>query len=275
MKDSETVKIYLNQLYEIPSLSEEEEKELFYQIKKKGRKAEKARLRIIESNLPLVVSLAKKYYYPSMNIDFLNFIEEGNIGLMRAVEKFDVSKGFKFSTYASWWIEKHFQGAVLRSRSVIQMPEKTWISLKKVEATINELLHETGHTPDIKELSNKIDLSMNEIRDILNSATKVKNVKSLDYYLDNDETRTLGDTISNEEFTLDMVFNKINEGKDLKNLLSVLTPQEQEVIELRFGVVDGNRYTYKEIGEKMKISPLKAKDLQEIAIRKLKRLSDE
>ncbi|MFC2061455.1 RNA polymerase sigma factor RpoD/SigA [Elusimicrobiota bacterium] len=271
MKSVETIRIYLNQLHEIPMLTAEEEKKLFNQMNKGGKKGEEARMKLIESNLPLVVSLAKRYYYPAMNIEFLNFIEEGNIGLVKSVKKFDVTKGFKFSTYASWWIEKHFQSAALKSRSIVQVPEKTWINLKKIENTINRLLHETGQAPDMDELTKKIDLSILEVRDILQSTLKIKNIKSLDYFLDAEGTRTLGDIVTDEDASVDSMLNDIFEKQQIEEMLNVLDERERKVIELRFGLDGKKNHTYEEIAEKLGISAVKAIDLQKIAIKKLQR----
>lgn len=272
MGNFENLRIYLKQIHSSPALTEEEKEKLFRQIKKKGKRSEQARLKIIQDNLSLVVGLAKRYYYSGMNMEFLDFIEEGNIGLVRSVEKFDISKGYKFSTYASWWIEKHFQEAVLKSRSVVQIPEKTWRHLKKVEATTSELLHQTGHSPDIKELSKKIDITITELRETLQSAMKMKNIKSLDYYIDSDKTRTL-EIIVSKDFPGDELMDRISREEQLENLLSHLTEEEKKVLEFRFALVDEKKYTYEEIGKKLKINPVKAKEIQDRAIKKLKRIT--
>lgn len=273
MSNFENLKIYLEQIHNYPQLTEKEREKYFKQIQKGGKGSEKARLKIIQDNLSLVVNLAKKYYYPSMNIEFLDFIEEGNIGLIKAVERYDYDKGFKFSTYASWWIEKHFQAAILKSKSIIQLPERTWRYLKKIEESTNQLLHQTGHAPDIKDLSEKIDITISELRATLQSAMKMKNIKSLDYFLDDEKTRTLESVLTKEEMSTDELVDKLSKAEEVKDLLSNLTDQEKGVIELRFALIDNERYTYKEIGEKLGISPSKAKELQNRAIRKLKRMA--
>ncbi|MFW6134931.1 MAG: sigma-70 family RNA polymerase sigma factor [Elusimicrobiota bacterium] len=271
MTNTQPLKIYLSQIHEIESLTKEQEKELFKLIKKKGKKAKQARLKVIEVNLPLVVSLAKKYYYPGMNMEFLDFIEEGNIGLVKAVEKFDPSKGFKFSTYASWWIEKHFQAAVLKSRNIIHIPEKKWRNLKKIEEKITQMLHETGHVPKVKELAKKIDMSISQIRDVLQTTLKMKYVKSLDYFIDGDKTRTYKEVISKKETTLDDVIEKISKKEQIKSMLDKLDTLEKKVLILRFGLNKQGNHTYKEIAKELDINPIKAKEIQLTAIRKLRK----
>jgi RNA polymerase sigma factor (sigma-70 family) len=269
----ENLKLYLKQIHSKPELTEKEKEKLFRLIMKSGKKAEEAKMKIVQNNLSLVVNLAKKYYYPGMNMEFLDFIEEGNIGLVKAVEKFDYRKGFKFSTYASWWIEKHFQEAVLKSRSVVQIPEKTWRYLKKIEQTTTELLHQTGHAPNIKELSKEIDISIGELRDTIHSAMKMKNIRSLDYYVDEDQTRTLESIISKEEFADDELVEKMSKKEQVENLLKNLTEEERCVLQLRFALDGNEKYTFKEIGEKLKISPSKAKEVLDRTIKKLKRIA--
>jgi RNA polymerase primary sigma factor len=269
----ENLRIYLKQIHNTHTLTEKEKESLFKLIKKKGKGCEEARRKIIKDNLALVVNLAKKYYYPGMNIEFLDFVEEGNIGLVKAVEKYDYSKGFKFSTYASWWIEKHFQEAILKSRSVIQIPEKTWRYLKKIEETTSQLLHQTGQSPDVKELSEKIDISMAELRETFYSAMKMKNVKSLDYYLDDDNTSTLESIVANEEIG-ESIIEKMSRKEEVEGLLESLTEEEKQVLKMRYALVDDMQHTYKEIAQKLKISPSKAKELQERAIKKLRRIAE-
>ncbi|MFC2091959.1 sigma-70 family RNA polymerase sigma factor [Elusimicrobiota bacterium] len=267
------MKIYLQQIHNTADLTPEEREKCFKQIKKGGKRSEKARLKIIQDNLSLVVTLAKKYYYPNMNLEFLDFIEEGNIGLVKAVEKFDATKGFKFSTYASWWIEKHFQDAVLRSRSIVQIPDKTWRYLKKIEQTTTQLLQQTGQTPDINDLSKKIDITMKELRKTLQSAMKIKNIKSLDYYIDDDKTKTLEAVISKEGFLNDEALDDMSKKEQLADLLNHLTAEERTVLELRFALFENPKHTYKEIGDKLKISASKAKEIQDRSIRKLRKLA--
>ncbi len=266
-----SLKIYFKQIHDIEPLSEEEEKKLFRKVKGKGKKAEAARLRLIEVNLPLVITLAKKYYYPSLSIEFLNFIEEGNIGLIKAVERYDPDKGFKFSTYASWWIEKHFQEAILQSRSVIQLPEKKLRTLKNIEETASKLLRESGEAPDYKELADKIDISITEVRDTLLSAMKMKYVKSLDFYLDSSESKTLKDIVSDGKEAFEDVIEKISLKEELDTLLGALNPREKQVITLRFGLENNHNHTYKEISGKLGISVSRTRDIQNVAIRKLRR----
>ncbi len=265
-----SLKIYFKQIHDIKPLSEEEEKRLFRLTKKNGSKSEKARMRLIEVNLPLVITLAKKYYYPALSIEFLNFIEEGNIGLIKAVKKYDPEKGYKFSTYASWWIEKHFQEAILKSRSVIQLPEKKLRDLKKIEQTASRLLRESGAHPNYEELAQKIDMTISEVRDTLISAMKMKYVKSLDFYMDSEETATLKDIISDNGETVDEILEKISVRQQLNRLLDVLDDEEKKVVRLRFGLGEEENHTYSEISEKLNISDSRARDIQTTAIRKLR-----
>ncbi len=265
------LKIYIRQIHEIEPLAEKEEVDLFRKSKGKGKKAKEARLRLIEVNLPLVITLAKKYYYPSIGMDFLNFIEEGNIGLIKAVEKFDPDKGCKFSHYASWWIEKHFQESILSARSVIPIPEKKLRDLKKIEEATSRLLRESGSVPDYGEVAEKIDKSISEIVDVLMSVKRMKYVKSLDFYMDNDDARTLKDFIEgNDESFFEELLDKISIRKQIENMFSVLDEREKKIITMRFGLDDKGIHTYDEIGKEMGLSAYKVRDIQDVAIRKLK-----
>jgi len=269
----ENLRLYLKQIHSAPSLTEEEKEKLFKKLNNKGKKSEAVRNKLIQDNLALVVNLAKRYYYPGMNMEFLDFIEEGNIVLVKAVERFDYSKGFKFSTYASWWIEKHFQEAFLKSRSIVQIPEKIWRHLKKVEEMTNRLLHETGHAPNIQELSKQIDITISELRDTLHAAFKMKNIKSLDYYIDDDESRTLESIVATQEITDDELVDKLARKEQVLDLLSNLDYQERQVLELRFALQDNKKHTFNEIGKMLKMSPSKAKETLDRAIRKLRRIA--
>jgi len=255
----------------MPPLDEEEEKILFADLKKKGKKSQRARLKIIEANLPLVVSLAKKYFYPGINIEFLDFIEEGNIGLVKAVERFDIDKGFKFSTYASWWIEKHFQSAVLKSKSIIQLPENKWREIKEVEEAAAKLLDEDLRVSDVNKYSVKVESSISRIRELIKNAVKARNIKSLDYYIDGDDTKTLKDVVPGEENTLEELIKDLTEREQLEDFLSELSEVEKKVLELRFGLNGKENCSYGEIAEKLNMSPASAQDIQGRAIRKLKK----
>ncbi len=270
--DNNSLKIYIKQIHNINPLTDEEEAELFRKSKGKGKEAKKARLRLIETNLPIVITLAKKYYYPSMGIEFVGFIGEGNIGLMKAVEKFDPDKGYKFSTYASWWIEKYFQEAILRSRSVIHLPEKKFRDLKKIEETASTLLQESGTAPDYKNVADRINMSISKVRDTIISTMKMKYVKSLDYYLDTDKTKTLKDIIADDGNALEKLMEKISVDQQLRELFDELTPEEKKVVTLRFGLNGNKNHTYKEISCALKISSTRARDIQDAAIRKLRHI---
>ncbi len=269
MAEYKALKIYLKQIHHIPTLTEKERKKYFLKIKKKGKDSEKARLKIIQDNLSLVVNLAKKYYHPGMQIEFLDFIEEGNIGLIKAVEKYDSSKGFQFSTYASWWIEKHFQKAFFKSKNIIQLPERTQIHLKKIENITRQLLYQTGRSPDIKELSKKINLSIAEIRKVLHTAMKIKNVIPLDYFLDNEQTIRLEDMISTDEISVE----EINRKKMVKKLMSHLTDKEKIILNYRFALDNTERLPFDKIAKKLKLTMKNVYDIYESAIKKLKRIA--
>lgn len=272
---SNSLKIYIKQIHDVKPLSEEEELALFHEAKGKGKKAKKARLRLIKSHLPIVITLAKKYYYPGMGMEFVNFVGEGNIGLIKAVEKFDPEKGYKFSTYASWWIEKYFQESILKARSVIQLPEKKFRDLKKIEKTTSKLLRESGSSPDYKDIAKRIDMSISEIRQTIISTLKMKYVKSLDYYIDADKSMTLKDIISDDEDLIENIMEKISIDKQLTELLATLDKEEKKVITLRFGLGNHHNHTYREIADSLGISPAKARDIQDVAIRKLRHILKE
>ena len=273
--NSNSLKIYIKQIHDFEPLSENEEKKLFYRLKKKGKKAEAARRRLIETNLPIVITLAKKYYYPALRMEFVNFIGEGNIGLIKAVEKYDPDKGYKFSTYASWWIEKYFQESILKSRSVIQLPEKKLSDLKKIEESASKLLQKTGSTPSYEDVADKIDMSISKVRDTVISALKMKYVKSLDYFIDAEENKTLKDVISNDEDIIEDIIKKISINNQLRQLFESLNEKERSVLNLRFGLGGRVNHTYKEIASKLNVSPTRARDIQNVAIRKLRHVFKE
>ena len=260
--------LYFDEIRGEKVLTEEEEKDLI----KRAQSGEKtAREKLIRANLKLVVKIAKKYEY--FGVPLVDLVEEGNIGLMRAVEKILPEKGFRFSTYATWWIKQSVNRAIANQKNTIRIPVHILDIYHRYLKLIEKEVKEKGNYPGREELARKLKIAPLKLNEILNI---IKAPKSLDLEYESDagdSTRTLKDTIENvSEVKPDDEFFEKEKREKLLKLIRNLSRKEQEVIISRFGLDNNNVMTLEEIGEKLKLTRERIRQIEMIAIKKLKYL---
>ena len=257
------VKIYLKEIGRVPLLSPDEETEL---AKRMAEGDSYAKKRLSEANLRLVVSIAKKYVGRGMQ--FLDLIQEGNLGLLKAVEKFDYTKGFKFSTYATWWIRQAITRAIADQARTIRIPVHMVETITKVKKVSSQLLHENGHEPSAEEIAERLDMPVDKVREIMRVAQEPV---SLETPIGEEEDSHLGDFIPDEgasEPSEAASFTLLKE--QLMDVLSTLTPREEKVLKLRFGIEDGRTRTLEEVGKEFNVTRERIRQIEAKALRKLR-----
>lgn len=262
---SEPLRIYLQEIGQIPLLSEEEEKEL-------GRKLAggdiSARHRLEEGNLRLVVSLAK--HYTGRGIPLLDLIQEGNMGLMHAAEKYDYMKENRFSTYASWWIKESMQRAIDRQAREIRVPVHVAENMKKVQRAANELRQELGRDASPKEIADRLTgRTEEEVKEIL---SYFQTPVSLETPIGENGEDSLGDMVENQtETTPEEAMDILVQKEEVKELLETLSEREREVIRLRYGLEDGKAQTLEEIGGQLGVTRERVRQIEARAMEKLRK----
>ncbi len=257
------VKVYLKEIGRVPLLSPEEEIELAIRISEGDVQAKK---RLSEANLRLVVSIAKRYLGRGMQ--FLDLIQEGNLGLIKAVEKFDYTKGFKFSTYATWWIRQAITRAIADQARTIRIPVHMVETINKVKKVSTQILHEKGHEPSSEEIAEKLDISVEKVREIVRVAQEPV---SLETPIGEEEDSHLGDFIpdSDTPAPADEASHALLK-EQLEEVLRTLTPREAKVLRLRFGLEDGKSRTLEEVGTEFKVTRERIRQIEAKALRKLR-----
>ena len=257
------VKVYLKEIGSFPLLSLDEEIELTERIQKGDSRAKK---RLAEANLRLVVSIAKRYVGRGML--FLDLIQEGNLGLIKAVEKFDHTKGFKFSTYATWWIRQAITRAIADQARTIRIPVHMVETINKVKKVQSQLLHKNGQEPSVEDLAAELDMPQDKVREILKVAQEPI---SLESPIGEEEDSHLGDFIPDydapvpeEAATHTLLREQLNE------VLATLTPREAKVLSLRFGIEDGHPRTLEEVGKEFNVTRERIRQIEAKALRKLR-----
>ena len=257
------VKVYLKEIGAFPLLSLDEEIELAERIQKGDSRAKK---RLAEANLRLVVSIAKRYVGRGML--FLDLIQEGNLGLIKAVEKFDHTKGFKFSTYATWWIRQAITRAIADQARTIRIPVHMVETINKVKKVQSQLLHKNGQEPSVEDLAAELDMPQDKVREILKVAQEPI---SLESPIGEEEDSHLGDFIPDydapvpeEAATHTLLREQLNE------VLATLTPREAKVLSLRFGIEDGRPRTLEEVGKEFNVTRERIRQIEAKALRKLR-----
>ena len=261
------VKIYLKEIGRVPLLTSEEEIELAEKMSGDNEKqASNARKRLAEANLRLVVSIAKRYVGRGMS--FLDLIQEGNMGLIKAVEKFDYTKGFKFSTYATWWIRQAITRAIADQARTIRIPVHMVETITKVKKASSQLLHENGRDPSPEEIAKRLDMSVDRVREIMRIA---QDPVSLETPIGEEEDSHLGDFIPDDDApapaeaaSLVLLKEQINQ------VLSTLTDREEKVLRLRFGLEDGRSRTLEEVGQQFNVTRERIRQIEAKALRKLR-----
>ena len=257
------VRMYLKEIGKVPLLIPEEEIALAVKM---ANGDEDARHRMTEANLRLVVSIAKRYVGRGML--FLDLIQEGNLGLIKAVEKFDYTKGYKFSTYATWWIRQAITRAIADQARTIRIPVHMVETINKTIRVSRQLLQELGHDPSAEEIAAEMDMPVEKVRDILKIAQEPV---SLETPIGEEEDSHLGDFIPDEDASEPSEaasFSLLRE--QLEEVLDTLAPREKKVLELRFGIVDGRTRTLEEVGKEFNVTRERIRQIEAKALRKLR-----
>ena len=257
------VRMYLKEIGKVPLLSAEEEIEL---AKRMADGDEEAKKRLAEANLRLVVSIAKRYVGRGML--FLDLIQEGNLGLIKAVEKFDYQKGFKFSTYATWWIRQAITRAIADQARTIRIPVHMVETINKLIRVSRQLLQELGREPTPEEIAAELDMPVDRVREILKISQEPV---SLETPIGEEEDSHLGDFIPDDNVTVPAEAAAQTLLKEqLDEVLSTLTEREQKVLRLRFGMSDGRARTLEEVGKEFDVTRERIRQIEAKALRKLR-----
>ncbi|HVO40767.1 MAG TPA: RNA polymerase sigma factor RpoD/SigA [Spirochaetia bacterium] len=262
----DNLKAYFNQIKKARLLTFEEELDLSRRIQKGD---ETARNLLIESNLRLVVRIAKNYLTPEVSI--LDLIQEGNIGLMRAVSKYDYRKQVRFSTYASWWIKQSIVRSLSNKKRVIRLPHRQEEKLRKINKVYNNLSQVLMREPTLPEIAEEIGLEEDEVASIINSSSSVA---SLDSSVSAD-SGSLHDMVEDFSFDPDRELMKKTLREDTLRFLDSLQEKERQILLYRFSFVSGRRHTLKKIGDELGISPETVRQIEIRALKKLRTFSDE
>ncbi len=257
------VRMYLKEIGKVPLLTAEEEIEL---AKKMELGDEDARKRLAEANLRLVVSIAKRYVGRGMQ--FLDLIQEGNLGLIKAVEKYDYTKGYKFSTYATWWIRQAITRAIADQARTIRIPVHMVETINRLIRVSRQLLQELGREPTPEEIAEEMDMSVERVREILKISQEPV---SLETPIGEEEDSHLGDFIQDDNVPVPAdaaAFTLLKE--QLVEVLGTLTEREQKVLRLRFGLDDGRARTLEEVGKEFNVTRERIRQIEAKALRKLR-----
>jgi RNA polymerase primary sigma factor len=264
----DSVRLYLREIGKIPLLSAEEELALAKRVVAGDKDAKD---KMAEANMRLVVSIAKRYV--GRGLDLLDLIQEGNTGLLRAVEKFDPEKGFKFSTYATWWIRQAITRAIADQARTIRIPVHMVETINKLLRTQRRLTQELNREPTNEEIANAMEIEVDKVEHIM----KIKqDISSLDASIRDDEEESVladfiedEDTISPEESATNQLLKE-----QVKDMLAALTEREQKIIKLRFGLEDGKQHTLEEVGQEFSVTRERIRQIEAKALAKLRKHKD-
>jgi RNA polymerase primary sigma factor len=255
--------MYLCEIGKVPLLTAKEEIELAQAIR---RGDQKAKQNLAEANLRLVVSIAKKYI--GRGLSFLDLIQEGNIGLFRAVEKFDPDRGFKFSTYATWWIRQAITRAIADQARTIRIPVHMVETINKLTHTQRRLVQELGREPLIEELAAEMDMDEKKVRHIKKIS---QDIVSLEAPVGTEEDSKLGDFIEDDDALSPSDFaNKVLLRENIRRMLQYLSPREQKIIIMRFGLVDGVSHTLEEVGKEFGVTRERIRQIEAKVLQKMR-----
>ena len=260
------VRLYLREIGRIKLLSANEEIELARKILEGGTPGAIAKRKLVQANLRLVVSIAKKYVGRGML--FLDLIQEGNLGLIRAAEKFDHERGFKFSTYATWWIRQAITRAIADQARTIRIPVHMVETINKVKKVSSQLLHQNGHEPSADDIAAELDMPVDKVREIMRVAQEPV---SLETPIGEEEDSPLGDFIPDDDAPApqDAASHTLLK-EQLSDVLSTLTSREEKVLRLRFGLEDGRSRTLEEVGREFNVTRERIRQIEAKALRKLR-----
>ena len=257
------VRMYLKEMGKVPLLSADEEIEIARRVENGD---EKAREKLAEANLRLVVSIAKRYVGRGML--FLDLIQEGNLGLIKAVEKFDYTKGYKFSTYATWWIRQAITRAIADQARTIRIPVHMVETIHKLSRVKRQLVQTLGRDPQVEEIAEAMEVSVERVREIIKIA---QDPVSLETPIGEEEDSHLGDFIPDDDIPLPSDAAAATLLKEqLMQVLSMLTPREEKVLRLRYGIDDGRARTLEEVGKEFNVTRERIRQIEAKALRKLR-----
>ena len=266
----DSVRLYLREIGKIPLLSNEEEAELAKEIVKGSRKAKE---KMVEANMRLVVSIAKRY--SGRGLDFLDLIQEGNTGLLRAVEKFDQEKGFKFSTYATWWIRQAITRAIADQARTIRIPVHMVETINKVLRTTRKLTTELNREPTTEEIAKELDMEVDKIEYVMRIKQDIASLDASVGRDGDDEDSVLGDFVEDEERVSpeDSAANQILK-EQLASIISTLSDREQKIIKMRFGIGGERPHTLEEVGYEFSVTRERIRQIEAKALSKLRKHKD-
>ena len=261
------VRMYLKEIGKIPLLNAQEEQALAQKITE-GSEEEitEAKRKLAEANLRLVVSIAKRYL--GRGLQFLDLIQEGNLGLLKAVDKFDYTKGFKFSTYATWWIRQSITRAIADSARTIRIPVHMVETINRLVRTQRQMLQELGREPTPEELAERLNTPVTRVRDIMQISQEPV---SFETPIGEEEDSHLGDFIQDDssQIPVDAATEKLLHDQ-LMNVINQLSEREQKVLQLRFGLLDGKPRTLEEVGKEFNVTRERIRQIEAKALRKLR-----
>jgi RNA polymerase primary sigma factor len=264
----DSVRLYLREIGKIPLLNPEEELSLAHKVKEGDKDAKD---KMAEANMRLVVSIAKRY--SGRGLDFLDLIQEGNTGLLRAVEKFDPDKGFKFSTYATWWIRQAITRAIADQARTIRIPVHMVETINKLLRTQRRLTQELNREPTNEEIAAAMDMEVDKVEYVM----KIKqDITSLDANVrDDDDDSVLADFIEDDEAVSpeDAATTQLLK-EQVKDMLGVLTDREQKILKMRFGLEDGKSHTLEEVGQEFSVTRERIRQIEAKALSKLRKHKD-
>ncbi|WP_424244326.1 RNA polymerase primary sigma factor [Elusimicrobium posterum] len=258
---------YLKMMGEVSKEADREEMERLW--KRIGKGDADAKQRMMELNLRLVIPLAKRFMRPG--IDLLDLIEEGNLGLMQAIEKFEPAKGFRFSTYATYWIEQGIRKHINEQSGAIKIPSHAWGDIKKWTAAWHALKNDLGRDPSLTEMSEALDLSARKIKSILDTMNAAKGIDSLSMSVGDEEDVTLEDIVSDHKGSPDDLFSKNDENKELLSALDELLPRDKQILMMRHGLETNEPMTLGEVAEVMGLSRERVRQIEERAVSKIRK----
>ena len=263
MSLNDPVRMYLKEIGKIPLLTLEEEHKLAVRMAEGDEEAQK---KMTEANLRLVVSIAKRYV--GRGLPFLDLIQEGNLGLIKAVGKFDYTKGYKFSTYATWWIRQAISRAIADHARTIRIPVHMVETINRVSRANHELLQELGHEPSPEEIAHKLHLPLEKVEEVMRIGQEPI---SLETPVGEEDDSHLGDFIQDDDASQpaeEASYTLLRE--QLEEVLKTLTPREEEVLRMRFGLIDGKPHTLEEVGKKFDVTRERIRQIEAKALRKLR-----
>ncbi len=263
MSVNDPVRMYLKEIGKIPLLSTQEELEVAERMQQGD---EAAHQKMVESNLRLVVSIAKRYV--GRGLPFLDLIQEGNLGLLKAVGKFDHTKGYKFSTYATWWIRQSISRAIADHARTIRIPVHMVETINRVSRASHELVQDLGREPTTQEIADKLHLSVGRVEEVMRVAMEPI---SLETPIGEEDDTHLGDFIQDDEASEPAdVASYLMLKEQLAGVLKTLTPREEKVLCLRYGLIDGKMHTLEEVGDAFEVTRERIRQIEAKALRKLR-----